>query len=252
MSVLAAVAAERIKLTTVRSPLWSCIAATVCSLGIAALQGWTAYGTLGLPPERAAIGVAVFGVPVLMVLAGMTITGEYRTGMIKATFTANPNRTVVLAAKAVVAAVFSAVFTAVVTVAALVMARLAADPLLGAELSLADGGAWRVVGAMSSYAALAAVLGVGVGALLRHTAGATALLLLWPLILEPIVANLPDLGARLGPFLPFGNAFAFTDVQWLYPHFDMPWGMAGSLLYFTVVVAIVFAAATVLVNRRDA
>jgi ABC-2 type transport system permease protein len=248
----AVVNAERIKLSTVRSPVWSCVAAAVCSLGLAALQGATAYGTAGLPPERAAIGVAVFGVPVLMVLAAVMVTGEYRTGMIRATFTANPNRTMVLAAKAIVAAVFSTVFTVVLTVAALVVARLFADPLLGAELSLADGAAWHVVGTVSVYAALAAVLGVGVGALLRHTAGATALLLLWPLIVEPILANLPDLGSKVGPFLPFDNAFVFTDVQWLYPPFDMPWGPTGSLLYFAVVVAVVFVAAIVLSNRRDA
>jgi ABC-2 type transport system permease protein len=252
MSVASALNAERIKLVTVRSPLWSGIVAAVCSLGIAGLQGATAYGTAGLPPERAAIGVVVFGVPVLMVLAAMTVTGEYRTGMITATFTANPNRATVLVAKAVVAAVASGVFTVLLTIAGLTVARLSADPLLGAQLSLADGAAWRVVGAVTSYAALAAVLGVGVGALLRHTAGATALLLLWPLIVEPVLANLPDVGARVEPFLPFGNAFAYVEVQWLYPRYDMPWGPFGSLVYFVVVVAAVFVSSVVLVNRRDA
>ena len=76
-------------------------------LGLAALQGSTAYGAAPLPPEKAAIGVAVFGVPVLMVLAAMTVTGEYRSGMIRTTFMATPNRTLVLVAKAVVAALFS-------------------------------------------------------------------------------------------------------------------------------------------------
>ena len=59
--------AERIKLATIRSPLWSAIAAAVLSLGVAALQGATAYGAAGLSPQSAAMGVAVFGVPVLMV-----------------------------------------------------------------------------------------------------------------------------------------------------------------------------------------
>ena len=58
-------------------------------------------------PEKAAIGVAVFGVPVLMILASMTVTGEYRSGMVRTTFLATPNRTLVLVAKAVVAALFS-------------------------------------------------------------------------------------------------------------------------------------------------
>jgi hypothetical protein len=157
-----------------------------------------------------------------------------------------------LGAKIVVAGVFSAVYTALLTIAALVVARLSSDPLVGAELSLAAGEVWRVVFAMAVYAALAAVLGVGVGALLRHTAGAVALLLLWPLVVEPIVANLPDVGTDVGPYLPFGNAFAFTGVDWLYPSYDRPWGPFGSLVYFVVVVAAVFAAPVVLINRRDA
>jgi ABC-2 type transport system permease protein len=252
MSAIAAVNAERIKLSTIRSPLWSGIAAAVCSLGIAALQGGTAYGAASLSPERAVIGVAIFGVPVLMVLAAMTVTGEYRSGMIRATFIANPSRTTVLAAKAVVAVVFSGVYTMLLTIAALVVARLSSDPLVGAGLSLADGGVWRLVLAMALYAALAAVLGVGVGALLRHTAGAVALLLLWPLVVEPILANLPDVGPNVGPYLPFGNVFAFTGVQWLYPTYDMSWGSFGSLVYFVVFVGIVFGGAVLVLNRRDA
>jgi hypothetical protein len=110
----------------------------------------------------------------------------------------------------------------------------------------------RTVGAISLFAALAAVLGVAVAALLRHSAGAVAVLLMWPLVTEPILGNLPNIGSEVGPYLPFGNAFLFTRVEWLYPVYDMPWGERGSLLYFTAVVAVMFASAIVVVNRRDA
>ena len=93
-----------------------------------------------LPPEKAALGVAVFGVPVLMILASMTVTGEYRSGMIRTTFMATPNRTLVLVAKAVVAAVFSAVCAAVMVIGSVVVARLVAKPLVGSQLSLTDTG----------------------------------------------------------------------------------------------------------------
>jgi energy-coupling factor transporter ATP-binding protein EcfA2 len=110
----------------------------------------------------------------------------------------------------------------------------------------------RTVGAISLFAALAAVLGVAVAALLRHSAGAVAVLLMWPLVAEPILGNPPNIGSEVGPYLPFGNAFLFTGVVWLYPVYDMPWGERGSLLYFAAVVAVVFAAAIVVANRRDA
>ena len=92
--------AERIKLSTTRAPLWSAIAVAVLSLGLAAMQGSTAYGAGALAPDKAAMGVAVFGVPVLMILSSLTVTNEYRSGLIRTTFMAVPNRTLVLVAKA--------------------------------------------------------------------------------------------------------------------------------------------------------
>jgi hypothetical protein len=252
VSAVAVLDAERIKLSTTRSALWTSAAVAVLSIGLAALQGSTAYGASPLPPGKAATGVAVFGVPVLMILAALTVTGEYRSGMIRTTFMATPNRTLVLVAKAVVAAMFSAVYAAALTIAAVAVGRLMAPPLFGSNLSLVDPGTWRLVGAISLFAALAAVLGVAVGALLRHSAGAVAVLLMWPLVAEPILGNLPNIGSEVGPYLPFGNVFLFTRVQWLYPVYDMPWGELGSLLYFAAVVAVGFAAAIVVVNRRDA
>jgi hypothetical protein len=252
VSAVAVLDAERIKLSTTRSVLWTAAAGAVLSIGLAALQGSTAYGAVPLPPERAATGVAVFGVPVLMVLAAMTVTGEYRSGMIRTTFMATPNRTLVLVAKAIVAAVFSAACTAAMTVAAVMIARLMAPPLSGSHLSLVDPHTWRLIGAITLYAALTAVLGVGVAALLRHSAGAVAALLLWPLVVEPILGSLPNIGSEVGPYLPFGNALLFTGVQWLYPGYDMPWGEMGSLAYFAAVIAAIYAAALVVLNRRDA
>jgi hypothetical protein len=252
VSAVAVLDAERIKLATTRSVLWTSAAIAVLTIGLAALQGSTAYGASPLPPERAATAVAGFGVPVLMMLAAMMVTGEYRSGMIRTTFMATPNRTLVLVAKSIVAVMFSAVYAAALTIAAVLVGRLTAPLLVGSNLSFVDPGTWRLVGAISLFAALAAVLGVGVGALLRHSAGAVSALLMWPLVAEPILGSLPNVGSEVGPYLPFGNAFLFTRVQWLYPVYDMPWGELGSLLYFAVVVAVVFVAAIVVVNRRDA
>jgi ABC-2 type transport system permease protein len=252
MTALGILGAERIKLATTRSPLWSALAVAVLSVGLAALQASTTYPGVPMPPEKAALGVAVFGVPVLMVLASMTVTGEYRSGTIRTTFLATPNRTRVLVAKAVVASAFAGVCAAVMVVLALAVARWVVAPQAGARLSLADAAAWRPVAAIGLYAALATVLAVGVGALLRAAPGAVAVLLLWPLVIETVLGTMPNLGPKVGPFLPFANAFVFTKVQWLYPGYDMRWGPWGALAYFAAVAAAVFVAAAVVVNRRDA
>jgi hypothetical protein len=239
VGVAAVLNAERIKLLTTRSPLWSAIVVAVLSLGLAAMQASTVYGPGPLQPEKAAMGIAVFGVPVLMILSSLTVTNEYRSGLIRTTFMAVPSRTLVLVAKAVVAAVVSGIYAAVMVAASIAVAH-------------SDPHEWGLVGAITLYAMLASVLGVGVGALLRASAGAVALLLLWPLVVEPMLANIPNIGTQVGPYLPFANAFIFIRVQWLYPVYAMPWGAVGSIVYFAVVTAVVFASALVVINRRDA
>ena len=106
----------------------------------------------------------------------------------------------------------------------------------------------RVPGAWPDEGAAAAT----VAGLLRHTAGAVTVLLLWPLLVEPLLGNLPGRGPQIGPYLPFANVFEFLDVQWLFPSYAMHWGPAASLGYFLTVVAAVFVTAVVAVNRRDA
>lgn len=227
LSALAALNAERIKLTTLRSPVLSVALVAAFSLGLAAMQ-----------PRTAPLTVVAFGVPVLMVVAALTVTGEYRTRMIATTFLAIPARSVVLCAKATVAAVFCAVSAALM--------------VIGSHLVAGEPLTVRTAAAIALYAALAAVLGVGVGALLRHSAGAVSVLLLWPLLVETLVGNLPGRGAQVGPYLPFANMFRFLDVQWLFPGYAWHWGPLGSLAYFAVLVAAVFGAAVVVVTRRDA
>jgi ABC-2 type transport system permease protein len=248
--MLALLNAERIKLSTTRSTVWIAVAVTALSLALASTQG--ALAQEPIEPARATLGVAVFGVPVLMVLASMTMTAEYRSGMIRTTFIAAPNRTTVMIAKSVVVCVVSAIYAAILVVCSVIVARAVAAPSRSGEIRLASTEVPHLAAAIGLYAALAAALGVAVGALLRAGPGAVAVLLLVPLVVEPILGNLPDIGARVGPYLPFGNMFVVLDVPWLYPTYAMPWGPLGSLVYFVAVVAVVFAAGITALNMRDA
>lgn len=250
MSFLATANAERIKLQTTRSPLWLMLTVVVLSLGLAGIQAYAMPYSF-LPPERAALGIGVFGVPVLMILSALTVTGEYRTGMIRSTFLATPRRATVILAKSFVAATLCGVLTAVTTFASIVLAgSLVADR---AADGLAPGsfGVWREVGAMALYATLGSVLAVGLGVLLRHTAAVVATLLLLPFVIEPLIGVIPEFGRRLGPLLPFANAYEFTKIEWLQTA-ALWWGPVGAALYFTGVVAVVLVAALVVVARRDA
>lgn len=249
MSFVATVNAERIKLATTRSPRWLVLTVVVLSLGMAAIQAY-AMPYSYLPPQRAALGIGVFGVPVLMILSALTVTGEYRTGMIRATFLATPRRSAVVLAKSLVTAVLCGAVTAATTLGALALAGALVVDAQRAVLSLDSFAVWREVGAMTLYGVLGSVLAVGLGVLLRHTAAVVAVLVLLPFVVEPLLGVVPEVGGRIGSLLPFANAYAFTGVQWLQT-FSLWWGPAGAAVYFAAVVAAVLAAALVVVARRD-
>lgn len=245
-----AIAAERIKLTSTRSPLWLALTVVVLSLGLAGIQAVAALPYSAVGPERAGLGVAMFGVPVLMILSALTVTGEYRTSMIRTTFMATPRRSRVLIAKAVVAMSLSGLLAAAMSLGSMVLVRAMLDDRQGAQLALDQSGPWRTVAAITLYAALAALLAVGLGALLRHSAAVIAVLLLLPFVVEPLLGATPGVGSRIGPLFPFANANAFTEIPWL-QSFSMWWGPVGSAVYFAAVAATVFAAAVAVTARRD-
>ncbi len=242
--------AERIKLQSTRSPIWLILTVLALSLGFAAIQAAALPSHGVLQPQRAAIGVSVFGVPVLMILSAMSITGEYRSGTIRTTFLATPHRAWALVAKAIVTAALSAVVTAIMVAGSIAFAASLVNAQQGVELSFASAQVWRAIGAMSLYAVLGAVLAVGLGGLLRHAAAVVAVVLLMPFVVEPVLGALPQVGARVGPWLPFGNAYTFTKTPW-FQTFSLWWGPLGAALYFAAVAAAVFALALVVVTRRD-
>ncbi|WP_054812368.1 ABC transporter permease [Nocardia arizonensis] len=267
-------AAERIKLTSTRSPIWCTVLMIVSVLGIAALfalvikLGVEQYNsdvaagketaTTDPYPRNSIAGLGITGIAsgfpglgyiLVMILAALAVTSEYRFGTIKATFLALPNRTSVLLAKAGLISVAAAALSAVLTLLSFLIFKLMAGSDAGQFLSLADGDN-KVFYAVPLFVALVVFLSVGVGALIRQSAGALSLLIVWPVLIEPIVGAFGERGRQIQVFLPFQNAGRFLDTT----NADLPWhwGAWGGLLYFAAFVAIVFGAALFVVNRRDA
>jgi hypothetical protein len=139
--------------------------------GTVALLTVVLAGAAGRHTHRADIPGALLGIDFVSLVLGvfgiMMITGEYGSGLIRATFAAVPRRLPVLLAKAVVLAAAAVPLLVVVCAAALtanrVLAGHAGPP--GTDLVRAAAGA---VAAGVAFA----LLGLGVGALLRHTATA--------------------------------------------------------------------------------
>ncbi|WP_024801809.1 ABC transporter permease [Nocardia sp. BMG51109] len=247
--------AERIKLTSTRSPWWCTASVVVIGLGLAAVFGLVAnasYGKEGgleITMSEAVSGLTGLGVMILMIMATLTVTSEYRFGIIRTTFQATPNRIQVIATKAGLVAVFGAVLTAVLAVLAFGIAKMITGSDAGAHLTLSTAADWRGLIGVPLYAFLGSVLAVAIGALVRQSAAAIALIVLWPMLVEPLAGAFGSFGRNVQPFLPFANMQRFLGGEGAG---NWHWGPWGGLIYFTVFVAVVLGAALYTVEKRDA
>ncbi|HTQ93552.1 MAG TPA: ABC transporter permease [Streptosporangiaceae bacterium] len=242
---------EWTKFRSVRSTYWSLLVAVVTPVAVSAVVAFafTSARNQGPPPDPLLPGVisleyALIAVSVLGVLA---FSAEYSTGLIRVTFTAAPRRRAVLAAKAVVlGAVTLAAGEFVAFVSFWLVQAVLARHRQGVSL-----GRPGVAGAVLSAGLLlcvCALLGLALGAVIRHTAGGIAATV--AVILVPgIAALLPaPWNGRLGRFTLLEAA---RQVSALHPATDL-FSPGWSLLVLLAWPAAALTAAAVLITRRDA
>jgi len=198
--VSAAMRAEWTKLRTVRSTVWTLGITVVVMIGLGALftaleaARWdkrSVADVAGFDPllySFAGINLAQLSIGVLGVLV---MTSEYAHGLITETLTATPQRRLLLAAKV---ATFSAV-TAVVGLFSCFAAFLAGQAILGSDhggVSLTDPGVLRAVLGAALFLVMIGVIAIGLGAAIRGTAGAVAVLFAVLLVVPGLVMLLPS------------------------------------------------------------
>ncbi|MTD15867.1 hypothetical protein GIS00_18180 [Nakamurella sp. YIM 132087] len=247
---------ERIKLFSTRSPYWCLVAILVASALFALLAGLLENGRNAVP-TFALSGVGL-GQNIFLVLAALAVTTEYRFGTIRTAFLATPNRFAVLLSKTVVLAVLGAVIGFICAVGAFFLTKLLAkSPPLPLDL---QGELWRVVAGHAVLFPICAVIAVAVGSLLRQSAGAVAILLLWPLLVEQLVGLIPTVGEKIGPWLPFRAGAQFVaDLRQLpgpAGNFNVvdpnaPTPVQG-LLAFLGYAVLIWVIALIVLRRRDA
>jgi ABC-2 type transport system permease protein len=201
-----------------------------------------------ISPTGASLRGVLLAQLIIGVLGVLVVTGEYSTGMIRASLSAAPTRLPVLWAKAIV---FAVVTWALCTASAFV-AFFAGQALLHAQhfdTTLSAPGVLRSVMGAGLYLTVVGLLGVALGWIIRHTAGAISALFGLLLILPLLAEALPDSWAQhIVPYLP-SNAGARIMNPRISPGDLAPWtGFAWFCGY--LVVSIVVAA--VLLTRRDA
>ena len=234
------------KIATVRSP-WLLLAAgpVIVVAGITGLvqSGGNVHDPAVQNRALAHVGLAAV---ITLIFGILAVAGEYRHGTITDTFLSFPGRGRVIAAKLAVYGLVGAA-AGLVSSAVAIATTAAWWAAKGGAIQLSAQGTWLTLGGGVAASCAFAVIGVGLGALIRNIVGAVALALAWIALIEGIAGQLA--GSGLARWLPFYASQALdrsgiASATRLLPQ----WGGGLVLLGY----AAAFAAAAVLVTlRRD-
>jgi ABC-2 type transport system permease protein len=246
--------AEWMKFWSVRSTGWSTAMLFVLGAGLTALvcgtsAAWLASGEA----DESALSFITWGMffaqITALVLGTLIITGEYGTGMIRATLAATPRRGAVLAAKALVLS--GTLFVAGVVTA--FAGYLAGNWFLDREgigVALSDDGVLRSLISSGLYLAGLGLFAMAIGLLIRHTAAALSIGLALVFVVGNMAFLLPGTwGEWVAKLMP-GNAGSgvVTPVPFN-PELFSPW---TGFAVFAAEVAALLLAGWLVFKRRDA
>jgi hypothetical protein len=255
-----ALRSEWTKLWTVRSTYWTLFAALVVMIGFAALASGSLTASLDTMPAQARAGLpsslnislagTELGQLALAVLGVLVISSEYRTGMIRSSLAAVPQRLRFLGAKLLP-------FTLVVLVTAEIMAFVsffvgqAFFAGTGLAVSLGDDGALRAVIGAGFFLTASGVFGLAIGALVRNVAGSIAIAIAALLVLPGLLTLLPrNWGGTFSDYFLTNAGQQVMQVAGGAANSSVgPWVGYG---VFWAWIAAVFVVAAALLHKRDA
>jgi ABC-2 type transport system permease protein len=248
------IAGEFGKLFATRLWLWLLLASMAITALYASLQiafsddpdTWTL--PLSTPDGQQTLFAAAASAasPLIAVLAAIGITGEYRHRTATTTFLATPHRGRVITAKLVTYTLAGTVYALACTI----VVTAIAIPWLSSkniDLSLTANGLPATITGGIAAVALYALIGVGLGALLREQVATVVGLLIYLFVVEAILTNIPALDDWT-KYLPGPADNALTGIALTNQHYLQPWQGGLVLTMYAVAIA---AAGTYLAARRD-
>lgn len=248
---------EWVKFRSLQSNWITILSAAALMIGIgglsaAFLSGAIAGGDDGFGDTTDPTSTSLSGMMLAQIIVGivgvLAMTSEFANGMIRATFAAVPKRLPVLWAKVVVVAGV----TFAVMLPTMFASFFLGQAIIGSDqgASLSDLGVLRAIVGSAGYLTAIALLGLGLGSILRQAAGAIGsvftLLLIAPGLLGLVMPTSID--EALLKYLPSNASTAFTSV-------GSPEAMLSPTVGALVVlgwVAAFIGVAAVLLKRRDA
>lgn len=250
------VAAEWIKLRSLRSTYFMLLAAAVTTLAIGMLVcNLDASQAARLAPDQRSavdpladsfVGFALAQL-VFAALGVLAMTGEYSSGLIRTTFAAVPARRAVLAAKAAVVSLVALT----VGLGTALATFLAGQAILSTQhlgISLGHPGATRAVIAAGLFLAAVALTGLALGVLIRNAPGALAVLVSVLFVIPEFLNGTSQWVIDTADVLPANAIRRLVSLHTL-PHAP---SMTESVIVIIAYPVITLAAAAIAVRRRDA
>jgi ABC-2 type transport system permease protein len=250
---------EWTKLRSLRSTRWSLLAAVVLTVGLPSLFAAILAARWGhlSPQERAGhrhrpVEVALAGVNVsqlaIAVLGVLVVTGEYSTGMIRASFIGVPKRLPVLWAKTAVYAFVAFALMLLSVIAAFFASQAILHRHHILQIPFTSPGVARAVIGGAVYLTLVGIFALAIGTIVRNTAGGiatfAAIFFVIPPLLDVLPASWIDAVSPYPPSSAGRSLFQLTHG----PHALAP-APGGALL--TGYSVLVLAVAAVLLVHRD-
>ena len=245
-----AMRAEWTKLVSLRSTRWTLLitaagALLVTFLSTRSVLHHSAGWYQGFDPTNQSLAGLAVGSLAIGVLGVLAMSGEYGTGTIRSSLAAMPRRGVLLTAKVLVFGLYTLVIGEVLSF--LVFFEGQAVLAGGAPTaSLGQPGVLRAVALSGAFLALFALLGLGLGTVIRHTAGAIAAFAGFALLAPILLHSISESISRYAPELIFANSVAAVVRQ--YNSLSVTLGVVVMLTYCIAALGL----GALLLHRRDA
>ena len=249
------VRAEWTKLRALRSTRWCGLIAVVLIVGVGAVVAGsgTAYHVSAGNTAAAGVSTALLGVLIAQLVIGvvgvLAFSGEYGTGMIRATLAVVPSRLPVLWAKVIVLVGLVLPVTLLCAVVDFFAATAIESSRGGSAISLTDPGVLRTVAGSSLYLTVVVIIGLALGALLRKTAAGLSVFAAVFFVIPIVVGTLPHSITGFAPYLPSNAGGALWGQSATSAHALSPWAGFAVLCGYAVVLT---ALAAWRLRRRDA
>ncbi len=212
------VRAEATKLRSLRSTTWALLVTVVGALAVTGLSANHVatrnnrnFGGFD-PTNMALVGLALASL-CLGVLGVLAISGEYGTGTMRSSLSAVPRRTSLVVSKVLVVGLLSLIVGEVLAFGCFLLGMGILSGSGAPTASLGQPGVLRAVALTGAFLSLLSLFALGLGFIIRHTAGAIGAFVGCTLLL-PVL--LQAMGANLGRFAPeniFGNSVAAVVPQ---------------------------------------